>query len=324
MIGPLFIIIWKVQGQKGLFKLLVGFPRVYSYFSQMKGIADHKYIGRILLASQGIGDYMHGTLMAHMAEEDAIAGPYYERKHAPLVGGGSPLFAQDDNIHIGKRMMLKIPYHPGKLNQVFIQLRLLILFTLSSRIKAECHQDEQAHQYSYVYPVRTPKHAAKIDKKTAETEQGASIKDYFCEILTLTTAMTTQLTLLLPPHPRGFHLITRSVEEAAGELPNAGIMHVQIQHTSAGLTLNENADASVRYDFEAFMNHLVPENHPLYSHIYEGADDMPAHLKASLIGSSVSIPITDGRLNLGTWQGIYLCEFRNHGGTRRLVITIIS
>ncbi len=136
--------------------------------------------------------------------------------------------------------------------------------------------------------------------------------------------MVTQKTITLAPLPRGFHLITRKVEEAAGELPETGILHVLIQHTSAGLTLNENADPSVRHDFESFMNHLVPENHPLYSHTYEGADDMPAHLKASLIGSSVSIPITHGKLNLGTWQGIYLCEFRNHGGSRRLVISISS
>jgi len=136
--------------------------------------------------------------------------------------------------------------------------------------------------------------------------------------------MTTQHTLKLSPHPRGFHLITALIEEAAGNLPEAGIMHILIQHTSAGLTLNENADSSVRHDFESFMNHLVPENQPLYSHIYEGSDDMPAHLKASIIGSSVTIPITNGRLNLGTWQGIYLCEFRNRGGSRRLVITITS
>lgn len=136
--------------------------------------------------------------------------------------------------------------------------------------------------------------------------------------------MTQQHLLTLPPFPRGFHLITDRVLDAVGKLPDAGLMHVLIQHTSAGLTLNENADASVRYDFEAFMNHLVPENHPLYSHTYEGADDMPAHLKASLIGTSVSIPISRGRLNLGTWQGIYLCEFRDHGGSRRLVITILT
>ena len=136
--------------------------------------------------------------------------------------------------------------------------------------------------------------------------------------------MTIQKILHLPPYPRGFHLITHLVEEAAGELPDTGIMHVLIQHTSAGLTLNENADPSVRDDFESFLNHLVPENHPLYSHILEGADDMPAHLKASLVGNSVQIPISNGRLNLGTWQGIYLCEFRNRGGARRLVITITS
>jgi secondary thiamine-phosphate synthase enzyme len=136
--------------------------------------------------------------------------------------------------------------------------------------------------------------------------------------------MTIQKTLVLPRYPRGFHLITRHILEAAGELPGTGIMHVLIQHTSAGLTLNENADPSVRLDFESFMNHLVPEDHPLYSHVFEGADDMPAHLKASIIGTSVTIPITNGSLNLGTWQGIYLCEFRNRGGARRLVISIIS
>jgi secondary thiamine-phosphate synthase enzyme len=136
--------------------------------------------------------------------------------------------------------------------------------------------------------------------------------------------MTIQKTLNLLPHPRGFHLITRKVIEAAGELPDTGIMHILIQHTSAGLTLNENADPSVRQDFESFLNHLVPENHPLYTHVFEGADDMPAHLKTSIIGSSVTVPITNGRLNLGTWQGIYLCEFRKHGGSRRLVLSIIS
>ena len=136
--------------------------------------------------------------------------------------------------------------------------------------------------------------------------------------------MVSQNSLSLSPYPRGYHLITHEIIRAAGKLPEAGIMHVMIQHTSAGLTLNENADPSVRDDFETFINHLIPENHPLYSHIYEGADDMPAHLKASLIGNSVSIPITNGRVNLGTWQGIYLCEFRNHGGSRRLVITITS
>ena len=136
--------------------------------------------------------------------------------------------------------------------------------------------------------------------------------------------MVIQKTITLPPMPRGYHLVTREVVGAVGKLPEAGLMHVLIQHTSAGLTLNENADPSVRDDFESFISHLVPENHPLYSHIFEGADDMPAHLKASLIGNSVTIPITNGRLNLGTWQGIYLCEFRNRGGSRRLVVTITT
>ena len=136
--------------------------------------------------------------------------------------------------------------------------------------------------------------------------------------------MVIQKSIVLSPVARGFHLITRKVLETIGELPQTGLMHVLIQHTSAGLTLNENADPSVRDDFETFLNHLIPENHPAYSHIFEGADDMPAHLKASIVGTSVTIPITNGRLNLGTWQGIYQCEFRNHGGARRLVITVTS
>ncbi len=136
--------------------------------------------------------------------------------------------------------------------------------------------------------------------------------------------MVFQKTISLPPVSRGVHLITQRVVEAAGELPQAGIMHVLIQHTSAGLTLNENADPSVRTDFESFLDHLVPEDHPLYTHVMEGSDDMPAHLKASLVGNSVTIPITGHRLNLGTWQGIYLCEFRNRGGSRHLVITVTS
>lgn len=136
--------------------------------------------------------------------------------------------------------------------------------------------------------------------------------------------MVIQKSITLSPVPRGFHLITRKVLDAIGELPDTGILHLLIQHTSAGLTLNENADPSVRFDFESFLNLLIPENHPLYTHVFEGDDDMPAHLKASIVGSSVTIPITHGRLNLGTWQGIYLCEFRNHGGSRRLVITVTS
>jgi len=136
--------------------------------------------------------------------------------------------------------------------------------------------------------------------------------------------MVTQKTITIPPVSKGYHLITDRVLEGAGKLPETGLMHLLIQHTSAGLTLNENADPSVRHDFETFLNHLVPEDHPTFTHIYEGPDDMPAHLKSSILGSSVTIPITGGRLNLGTWQGIYLCEFRRRGGSRRLVITILS
>ena len=114
------------------------------------------------------------------------------------------------------------------------------------------------------------------------------------------------------------------VTDRLSELPDSGLVHILLKHTSAGITLNENADPSVRTDFESFMNKLIPENDPVYTHIFEGADDMPAHLKSSLIGQSIMIPVTNGHFNLGTWQGIYLCEFRNHGGTRRLVVTIYS
>lgn len=136
--------------------------------------------------------------------------------------------------------------------------------------------------------------------------------------------MIWQKDIHLPPHPRGFHLITRQVEAAIDQWPDAGLLHVYIQHTSAGLTINENADPSVRVDFEAVFNHLVPENMPFLTHTLEGPDDMPAHIKAALLGHSVTIPITRGRLQLGTWQGIYLCEFRNQGGGRRLILTIYS
>ena len=127
----------------------------------------------------------------------------------------------------------------------------------------------------------------------------------------------------LPAFPRGFHLITRYVEEALPELADlrAGVLHVFIQHTSASLTINENADPTVREDFESHFNVLVPESATYFKHTFEGPDDMTSHIKSSLLGSSVSVPITNGRLNLGTWQGIYLCEHRNYGGSRRLVLT---
>jgi secondary thiamine-phosphate synthase enzyme len=126
----------------------------------------------------------------------------------------------------------------------------------------------------------------------------------------------------LPAYPRGFHLITSIVEKSIPEIKEISIgqLHVFIKHTSASLTINENADPTVRQDFETHMNKMVPENAP-YVHDAEGDDDMPAHIKASLMGSSVTIPITKGRLNIGTWQGIYLCEHRDHGGSRKIVIT---
>ena len=127
----------------------------------------------------------------------------------------------------------------------------------------------------------------------------------------------------LPPFPRGFHLITQRVLEALPELANikAGLLHVFIQHTSASLTINENADPAVRRDFEFHFNVTVPESATYFEHTLEGPDDMTSHIKSSLLGSSVSIPVTHGKLNLGTWQGIYLCEHRNDGGSRRLVLT---
>ena len=125
---------------------------------------------------------------------------------------------------------------------------------------------------------------------------------------------------------RGFHLITQEIEQNLEALRNikVGQLQVFIKHTSASLTINENADPTVRQDFESHMNKMVPENAPYYIHTYEGPDDMPAHIKASLMGASVTIPVTNGRLNLGTWQGIYLCEHRNHGGARKVVLTLFG
>ncbi|UQB43166.1 YjbQ family protein [Thiomicrospira microaerophila] len=136
--------------------------------------------------------------------------------------------------------------------------------------------------------------------------------------------MWTQRVFSLKPRPRGFHLITEEVLRQLPELSDysVGMLNLFIKHTSASLTINENADPSVRQDFEAFFNQTVKENEPYYTHTDEGSDDMPAHLKGSLLGFSLQIPITAGRLNLGIWQGIYLCEHRNHGGARQLVATL--
>ena len=136
--------------------------------------------------------------------------------------------------------------------------------------------------------------------------------------------MWIQKTITLSPRSRGFHIITPDVLDQLPEIEKikTGILHLFIKHTSASLTINEDADPTVRLDFESHFNKLVPENQSYYQHTIEGSDDMPAHLKASLLGSSVSVPITDGQLNLGTWQGIYLCEHRDRGSARKLVVTI--
>lgn len=132
-----------------------------------------------------------------------------------------------------------------------------------------------------------------------------------------------QQQLQLKPRKRGFHLVTSEVLQAFPQLReiSVGMCQVFIQHTSASLTINENADPTVRQDFEMFFNKAVPENDPDYRHDYEGSDDMPAHLKASMLGASVLMPVRNGRLALGTWQGIYLCEHRNDGGARTVMIT---
>ena len=136
--------------------------------------------------------------------------------------------------------------------------------------------------------------------------------------------MFNQSEITLTPHKRGAHLITQEITQALPTLPNVGILHLFIKHTSAALTINENADPDVRSDLTAILNHIVTEREPYYNHTYEGDDDMPAHAKHSLIGASLSIPISNHRLNLGTWQGIYLLEFRNHGGPRKIVATILG
>lgn len=135
--------------------------------------------------------------------------------------------------------------------------------------------------------------------------------------------MIQQVEFALAAKHRGCHLVTREIiDRLPKPLPKAGLLNLFIKHTSCALSINENADPDVRSDMEKIMNHIVRENEPYYDHVLEGADDMPAHAKSSLFGVSLSISITDGRLNLGTWQGIYLCEFRDYGGPRRIVATI--
>ena len=136
--------------------------------------------------------------------------------------------------------------------------------------------------------------------------------------------MITQTTFSLTAKRRGNHLITHEIEKRLPQLPETGLLNLFVQHTSCALTINENADPDVRVDMEQIMNQLVKENEPYYEHTMEGPDDMPAHAKCSLFGTSLTIPISTGKLNLGTWQGIYLCEFRNYGGERRIVATIYA
>ena len=135
--------------------------------------------------------------------------------------------------------------------------------------------------------------------------------------------MIHQTEFSLSPKRRGCHLITGEIiSQLPRPLPNAGMLNLFVKHTSCALSINENADPDVRTDMAKILDHLVPENQPYYDHTMEGSDDMPAHAKSSLFGVSLSIPITNGRLNLGTWQGIYLCEFRDYGGPRKIVATI--
>ena len=149
--------------------------------------------------------------------------------------------------------------------------------------------------------------------------------------------MIQQVEITLSPKSRGFHLVTSEVMRQLPKLPKTGIIrstsgrllptgrkNIFCKHTSCGLSINENADPDVRVDMETIFNRLVPENRPEYEHTLEGADDMPAHAKSTLSGVSLTIPITNGRMNMGTWQGIYFCEYRNYGGARKLVVTIIG
>lgn len=134
--------------------------------------------------------------------------------------------------------------------------------------------------------------------------------------------MVKQIEIALAPKSRGFHLVTDEVLKKIKVLPEQGLLHLFIKHTSAGLTINENADPSVRVDFESSFNDIVKENQPYYTHTAEGSDDMPAHIKTALVGVDITLPISNGNLNLGTWQGIYLCEFRDYASSRKLVATI--
>jgi len=134
--------------------------------------------------------------------------------------------------------------------------------------------------------------------------------------------MIEQVKVTLPTYQRGFHIITNDIKSALPELPETGLLHLFIQHTSAGISINENADPTVLADMNQWFDRNIKENEPYYRHTYEGSDDMPAHIKTVLTGFEITLPITNYDLNLGTWQGIYLGEFRNHGGNRKIIATI--
>lgn len=136
--------------------------------------------------------------------------------------------------------------------------------------------------------------------------------------------MVKQVEFLLKARSRGFHLITEEITNNLPDLPKTGLLNILIKHTSAALTINENADPDVRSDMNSIFNRLVKEREPYYTHTFEGDDDMPAHAKSTIVGASLNIPITNGKLNMGTWQAIYLCEFRDYGGCRKIVATIIG
>ena len=151
-------------------------------------------------------------------------------------------------------------------------------------------------------------------------EYGEAVSEY----KTKHHSMILQQEITLKPKPRGFHLVTAEILGQLPKLPQTGLVNIFTKHTSCGLSINENYDPDVRADMETIFNRLVPEGRPEYVHTLEGDDDMPAHAKSTLSGVSLTIPITNGRLNLGTWQGIYFCEYRNYGGARKLVVTIVG
>lgn len=136
--------------------------------------------------------------------------------------------------------------------------------------------------------------------------------------------MISQTEIILKPRTRGFHLITDDIMRCLPELPETGMLNLFVQHTSCALALNENADPSVRTDLESIFNGIIPDDQRRYTHTFEGEDDMPAHAKSLMTGVSINIPITNGHLNLGTWQGVYLCEFRDYGGERHIVATVMG